>query len=310
VTNLRSSVETIEANICNFKTLFSTIKTYKPEIIFHLAAQPLVVDSYKSPLETYTTNVLGTLNLLEVIRQLGRETAIVNMTSDKCYENISSSTGYTEKDPLGGRDPYSSSKACSELITRAYRESFFPVKKNSEPAISLCSMRAGNIIGGGDWAEHRLIPDFVRALKSGSTLLIRYPDAVRPWQYIFDVIYGFLLLAEKLSRSDGKVSEAWNIGPDPVLHWSVEEVVKFIAEHWDSDVNWEIGKGKNVKEEILLTLDNSKARKYLGWRPLWDTNNALKETVNWYKCYYYNPDKIISYTRNQIESFLERISSS
>tara|TARA_Y100000310_G_C20699159_1_gene828064 strand:+ start:1162 stop:2214 length:1053 start_codon:yes stop_codon:yes gene_type:complete len=310
ITGLRSSVETIEADVLDYNTLFSTIKKHKPEIVFHLAAQSLVLDSYKFPVETYTTNIVGTLNLLETIRQLKKGIALVNMTSDKCYENVSTQVNYKEKDSLGGRDPYSSSKACSELITRAYRDSYFPADGTIKHGISVCSVRAGNIIGGGDWSNYRLIPDIIRAFQKGKTLRIRYPNAIRPWQHVFDVINALLLLAEKLSGNKGEFSEAWNIGPNSERTWRVEEIVKFFANCWEGHTKWKTEEREKLKEEIQLSLETLKAKERIGWEPIWDTINIFEETVNWYKYYFNYPDKIVSYTRDQVKSFLERISSS
>lgn len=306
---LRKLIDTIEGDIRDFGTLLDALKTHKPQYIFHLAAQPLVKESYEYPLETYEANILGTVNLFESVRVLDTETVVVNMTSDKCYESTASVAGYREEDPMGGKDPYSSSKACSELITRAYRDSFFSTKTVSGSGISLCSIRAGNIIGGGDWAKYRLIPDCVRAFESGDRLWVRYPRAVRPWQHVLDVINGFLLLAEKASEDKCRYCQAWNIGPDQETQWSVEKVVKFIAQLWNGDALWEIDRGSHVKEEVLLTLDNTKAKEHLGWKPVWDTTTALQETIDWYSGFRDYPNKALELTHEQINRYFEHTRS-
>jgi len=304
ITELGSRVESIEADIRDYDKLSSVLEVHKPEIIVHLAAQPIVKESFESPLSTYSTNVLGTANLLEVIRQLDSEVVLLNMTSDKCYENIGKLRGYTEDDKLGGRDPYSSSKACSDLITHAYRESYF--KKNSlqEHGKSICTVRAGNIVGGGDWAKYRLVPDCIRSFEANQTLLLRYPEAVRPWQHVLDVIRGFHLLVVKLIETKGEISGAWNFGPSEACHWSTKDVVEFIASLYGGQPNWEIDDRKQAPEEQLLTLDNTKSKTILGWNPIWDTRKALERTISWYKCYKDNPKKIVDYTNKQIDQYL------
>jgi len=304
---LRSQLESITADVRNAEKLSEAVHFHEPQFIFHLAAQPLVTKSYVDPLETYGTNIIGTVNLFEAVRTLDRETIVVNMTSDKCYENNSKADGYTEDDQLGGKDPYSSSKACSELITRAYRESFFNSNSVDQSKISLSSIRAGNIIGGGDWAMNRLIPDSIRAFETGNKLGIRYPNAVRPWQHVLDVVYALLHLAKKIVGDRSLDNQAWNVGPNQETMWSVEDVVRFLSKHWDGSAIWKIDRGEHFMEEVLLTLDNSKARQQLGWRPVWNTETALIETLKWYQDYKKDREKILKITIEQLERYITLI---
>lgn len=251
-----------------------------PEIVLHLAAQPLVRESYRSPLATYHVNVIGTAHVLEAARESPTVKSIVNVTTDKCYENREWTWGYRENDGLGGHDPYSSSKACSELVTSAYRASFF---HDGGPA--LASARAGNVIGGGDWAADRLVPDVLRAFQSRKPVRLRHPEATRPWQHVLEPVHGYLLLAEKLFEEGQPWAEAWNFGPDDTDVWSVGAVVAALAEAWGEEAAWEVDGARHPHEAGILKLDTSKARCRLKWRPSWRLSEALSRTVEWHRAW-------------------------
>ena len=264
------------ADVRNGEALLATLRRVRPEIVFHLAAQPLVRYSYSSPVETYAINVMGTVNLLEAVRQSDCVRAVVNVTTDKCYENREWPWGYRENEPLGGHDPYSSSKGCAELVTSAYRASFF---KGS--GVAVASARAGNVIGGGDWATDRLLPDFLRSFDAGKTLVIRSPNAIRPWQHVLEPLSGYLRLAEALVVSGEQVAEAWNFGPAD----NDAQSVKWIIDHLMAQLpgmRWRCDPLSQPHESNFLKLDSSKARAQLGWTPRWHLANALEMTVKWH----------------------------
>ncbi len=288
------------SDIYDYKKLSAAIKKAKPDIIFHLAAQPLVRQSYKDPLETYQTNILGTANLLEAARHIKSVRAVVIITSDKCYENKESNYAYRETDPMGGYDPYSSSKACAEIITATYKNSFF---KDSDTAIA--SARAGNVIGGGDWATDRLIPDCIRAWIKNKTVEIRYPQAIRPWQHVLEPLAGYLVLAEKLYKHGNKFAGAWNFGPDNKNIKNVEFLVRGIAKLWDKNAKWKKTVLKHPHEAILLKLNCSKAKAGLLWRPCWNIEKTLEKTIQWYKTYYDCPRNITAATIEQINQYMK-----
>jgi len=256
-----------------------------PQVVFHLAAQPLVRRSFKAPRETYETNVMGTLNVLEALRASPAVEAVVVVTSDKCYENREAPTPYREDDPLGGHDPYSSSKAAAELVTSAYRRSYF-----SGPAgPSVASARAGNVIGGGDWGEDRLVPDLVRAAVSQRNLSLRNPAAVRPWQHVLSPLSGYLVLAQALCGGP-QFARAWNFGPDPADARTVEWVVRRMSSLWPGGVPWSVDEGPHPHEAGLLALDSSLARAELGWTPLLGLERGLAATVDWYRAWHDGED--------------------
>jgi CDP-glucose 4,6-dehydratase len=304
VLDLDSSIESIQADIRDYQNIKRAIDLHNPEVIFHLAAQSIVKESFRNPLETLETNTLGTINLLESVRQSRRKIILVNMTSDKCYENVGSQVGYEESDALGGRDIYSSSKACSELLTRAYRDSFFSKKTSGNELAKICSIRAGNIIGGGDWSAHRLIPDCIRAFQANEALMVRSPDAVRPWQHVLDIVNAFLILVEQVDSSDYQFCRAWNIGPNPGSQWSVRDIVEFTARHWNGDATWKIDFSLHTKEEELLTLNNSQAKECLGWQPIWNTKDALEHTIDWY-IESHNGQRMVDFTVKQITQYFQ-----
>lgn len=285
VAGVGDGMHSIVADIRDLPTLTAAIADHRPEIVFHLAAQALVRLSYEQPVETYAINVMGTVNLLEAVRRVGSVKALVNVTSDKCYENRETSKGYREDEPLGGYDPYSSSKACAELVTAAYRNSFFNTADHASHGLALASARAGNVIGGGDWAEDRLIPDIMRAFLADKPVAIRNPRAIRPWQHVLEPSSGYLLLAEKLCSEGGKFAEAWNFGPDDADAKPVQWVVERIAEAWGRAGAWAADKGAHPHEATYLALDCSKAREKLGWRPRWSLDRALDAMSEWYRAY-------------------------
>ena len=286
------------SDIRDYNKLLAVIKKCQPQIIFHLAAQPLVRQSYKDPLETYQTNVLGTANLLEAARFVKSVRAVIVITSDKCYENKESNYAYKESDPLGGFDPYSSSKACSEIVTAAYRNSFF---KDSDTAIA--SARAGNVVGGGDWAADRLVPDCIKAWIKNKTVEIRYPQAIRPWQHVLEPLAGYIILAEKLYKHGGKFARAWNFGPNENNIKNVAFLTDNIAKLWGKKAKWKITTKKQPHEAMLLKLNCSMAKTKLSWRPCWNIETTLEKTVQWYKTYLNNPKNIIDTTIEQINQY-------
>lgn len=262
--------------------LSEAMADFKPEIVIHMAAQPLVRQSYDDPIETYSTNVMGTVNLLEAVRQTTSVKAVVNVTTDKCYENREWPWGYREIDPLGGYDPYSSSKACSEMVSAAYRSSFFSAdSSNLAPAVA--TARAGNVIGGGDWSQDRLVPDLVRAIAGGSKLSIRNPGAIRPWQHVMDPLRGYLILAELLFTKGNEFAEGWNFGPNSDEARPVGWVVEKLQEYWGKTEQWVMQQGVQPHEANLLMLDTSKSRSRLDWVPKWPLEVALEQVVDWYK---------------------------
>lgn len=303
---LNTKITSIEGDVRDFDHLKSVIQKHKPEIIFHLAAQSLVRRSYYEPLETYSTNVMGTLYLLDAIRQIGGVKVIINVTSDKCYENRESVRGYSENDPMGGRDPYSSSKGCAELVTTAYLHSYFNPEHYEKHGVSIASVRSGNVIGGGDWAEDRLIPDCIKALMEKRPILVRYPEAVRPWQHVLEPLFGYILLAQLLYQKGPTFGGAWNFGPEDSSAKPVRWIVERIVEDWGGKACWEIDQGFHPYEAHTLKLDCSKAKLKLGWHPQWDLETALRLTVDWYKAYGHHED-ILPITVRQIEQYEDRI---
>jgi len=275
---LNLDIDDRRVDIRDFKAVSDTVNSSSPEIVFHLAAQPLVRRSYKNPLETWSTNVIGTANILEACRQTSGVRAIVVVTTDKCYENQEKEFGYREEDRLGGRDPYSASKASAELVVSSYRDSFF----NHKSGPLLASARAGNVIGGGDWSEDRLIPDLVRAINKEEMLKVRYPKATRPWQHVLEPLSGYLCLGQKLLEGKREFAEAWNFGPNGSGNLTVEMILSHLKEQWSS-VNWQIIDSPQLHEEKLLQLNSNKAFQILNWKPVWSFQQGLSATVEWYK---------------------------
>ncbi len=278
-------VKSIIADVRDLDRLKEAMRQAAPEIVIHMAAQPLVRDSYKIPVETYAINVMGTVNLLEAVRSSPGVKAVVNVTTDKCYENKEWLWGYRENEPMGGYDPYSNSKGCSELVTAAYRNSYFNPKQYAEHGVAVASARAGNVIGGGDWASDRLIPDCVRALLKGERITIRNPHAIRPWQHVLEPLGGYLLLAQKLYEGGPAFAEGWNFGPDDADAMPVEWLVERLCANWGGNAAYEIDKGEHPHEAHYLKLDCSKAKALLGWHPRWSLEKALARIVEWTLAY-------------------------
>jgi CDP-glucose 4,6-dehydratase len=266
--------------------LEAAIGEIRPEMIFHLAAQAIVRLSYEQPYETFLTNIMGTVNVLEAARHVDSVKAVVIITSDKCYENREWVWGYRENDPMGGKDPYSSSKGCAELITAAYRNSFFNAASyGTSHHVLIASARAGNVIGGGDWAQDRIIPDLVKAASQGSTLFLRYPNATRPWQHVLEPLSGYLMLGWRLLEGKPEFAKGWNFGPDISSNLSVIELVKEAARTWPA-VRFEFENFPHLPEAGYLMLDSSMARKQLSWNTVWDFKTSIRRTIQWYKHYY------------------------
>jgi len=272
-------------DIRDYNLLSETLKKVQPEVIIHMAAQPLVRESYRNPRETYEINVMGTVNLLDISRQIGSVKAILNVTTDKCYENKEWHWGYRENEPMGGYDPYSNSKGCSELVTSSFRSSFFNPKEYKNHGVALASARAGNVIGGGDWADDRLIPDFIRSIMRGEKVKIRSPYAIRPWQHVLEPLSGYLTLCEKLYTAGTAFAEGWNFGPDDRDAKNVEWITKKICELWGESASFEIDTNPQPHEASYLKLDCSKAKAELDWTPIWNIETTLKSIVIWNKAF-------------------------
>ena len=255
----------------------------RPEIVIHMAAQPLVRYSYVNPVETYATNVMGVVNLLEAVRATPGVRSVVNVTSDKCYENREWPWGYRENEAMGGYDPYSNSKGCAELVTAGYRSSFFNAEKYAEHGIALGSGRAGNVIGGGDWAMDRLIPDMLRAIGAGQPVMIRNPHSIRPWQHVLEPLSGYLTLAEKLYTEGPVHAEGWNFGPHDTDAKPVEWIIERMTQEWGAGASWSLDGQNHPHEATYLKLDCSKARGQLGWHPRWDIGQTIAKIVEWHK---------------------------
>lgn len=278
-------VKSVIADVRDVESLGKAMTSANPEIVIHMAAQPLVRDSYKAPGETYSVNVMGTVNLFEAVRTCKTVKALINVTTDKCYENREWIWGYRENEPLGGYDPYSNSKACSELVTAAYRNSFFNPQDYPKHGVGIASARAGNVIGGGDWAIDRLIPDSVRAILKGEQIVIRNPHAIRPWQHVMEPLSGYLILAQKLFEDGAQFSEAWNFGPDDSDAKPVEWLVKSFCSMWGKEATYTICSGDHPHEAHHLKLDCSKAKSKLGWHPRWNLEKAIHSIVEWTRSY-------------------------
>ncbi len=267
-------------DIRDFASLKAQMDGFQPEIVIHMAAQPLVRLSYSQPVETYATNVMGTVHVLEAARHAGSVKAIVNITTDKCYENREWVWGYREDDPMGGHDPYSNSKGCAELVSAAYRKSFL-----NEAGIAIATVRAGNVIGGGDWALDRLVPDVLRALEKRESVLIRNPHAIRPWQHVLEPLSGYLCLAERLFLHGQLDAEGWNFGPRDEDARPVQWIVEYICENWGEGASWTLQPGDHPHEACFLKLDISKARQRLHWTPRWTLETALENIIEWHQAW-------------------------
>ncbi len=301
VCNLGDKLTHIDGDIRNYKSISKVFFEYEPEIVFHLAAQALVMESYKDPLNTFSTNVMGTVNLFEAIRHTPSVKVAINITSDKCYENNEWIYGYREIDPLGGKDPYSASKGASELVTSSYLRSFF----NQDGSASIASARAGNVIGGGDWAENRIFPDCMRALINNKPIAIRNPEAVRPWQHVLEPLSGYLTLGSLLYTKGKKYSGAWNFGPLSKNMISVKKLVEEALKQWGSGEYIIESKLSKNEEARLLHLDISKAVNELGWHPVLDFRQTLKFAIEEYRIDNLSSEEIFNQRINHIEKYIE-----
>jgi CDP-glucose 4,6-dehydratase len=275
-------------NINDFEKLTSIFSKINPDFIFHLAAQPLVRYSYENPIETYTTNVLGTLNVLNASRYLSNLKGVLIVTSDKCYENKEILWGYREYDEFGGKDPYSSSKGCAEILTSSIRSSYFNISDyESKHNVLIASARAGNVIGGGDWADDRIVTDMVKNASRKQNLMLRSPNATRPWQHVLEPLSGYLLIASRIFNRDMQMAEGWNFGPDLNSNCTVKQLVEKSKKYWDR-INFELDTRNHPHEAHILMLDITKARKLLNWEPVWNFEQTVGFTINWYRDYYEN----------------------
>lgn len=302
VSKLESKIVDIRGDIRNKESLEEVFKKYKPEFVFHLAAQPLVRLSYEQPVETYETNVMGTINILECIKNTVETKIGIMITTDKCYDNKEQIWGYKETDSLGGYDPYSSSKGAAEIAINSWRSSYFNPKDYKIHKKSIASVRAGNVIGGGDWALDRIIPDCIRALEKGEKIGIRNPNAIRPWEHVLEPLSGYLLLGQKMYEEENKYSEAWNFGPDLDSILPVWEIGELIIKNYGKGELEDKSSKDEVHEAKLLALDISKARFKLGWKPTWNIEQAIEKTVEWYR--EYKRQDVYELCVRQIKNFL------
>jgi CDP-glucose 4,6-dehydratase len=295
-------VNSVVADIRARDTLAVEMQRANPEIVIHMAAQPLVRESYRHPVETYEVNVMGTVNLFEAVRRCNGVKAVLNITTDKCYENKEWVWGYRENEPLGGYDPYSNSKACSELVTAAYRSSFFNPSDYTKHGVAIASARAGNVIGGGDWAADRLIPDCIRALLQKDKIVIRHPHATRPWQHVLEPLSGYLLLAQKLCEEGPRFAEGWNFGPEDLDARPVEWIVERMCTAWGDNASYELDTREHPHEARYLKLDCSKAKAALGWHPKWSLERTINSIVEWSQAYQQGQD-LLKTCLQHIEEF-------
>ena len=306
VAQVAQGMTSIIGDIRDGTMLTNAMRQAGTDIVIHMAAQPLVRRSYVDPVETYSTNVIGTVNLLEAVRQTPSVRAVVNVTTDKCYENKEWVWGYRENEPMGGFDPYSSSKGCAELVTAAYRYSFFNSSKHSEHQVALATARAGNVIGGGDWAEDRLIPDILRAIQNRQSVNIRNPHATRPWQHVLEPLSGYLALAEALYSQGSAFAEAFNFGPTEDDAKPVQWIVERLVQQWGDGANWKLDQAEHPHEAHYLKLDCSKAKMRLDWRPRWTLAQALENIIVWHKAHQ-RGDDMRELSSRQIAAFQEQV---
>lgn len=302
--NVADCIRSIHGDIRDFSRLKAAIAECAPDVIIHLAAQSIVRRGYADPIETYSSNVMGTVHVLDALRQLGRPCVVVNVTSDKCYSNREWVWGYRENEPMGGRDPYSNSKGCAELVTTAFRDSYFPSISFDRHGIALASGRAGNAIGGGDWTSDQLIPDLVRAFTAGRPCKIRNPSAVRPWQFVLEPLHGYLLLCERLTEDPSGFAAGWNFGPAEADARPVSWIADELAQSWGHGAEWSRDSATHPREAQYLKLDTSKARGCLGWNPVLPLQQGLGWIVEWYRAFQDGADLELL-TRAQIGRYEE-----
>lgn len=304
VAEVGSGMTSILGDIRNLSHLRAVFTEHRPEIVIHMAAQSLVRPSYSDPVTTYAVNVLGTVHLLEAVRETTGVRAVINVTSDKCYENREWVWGYRENEAMGGHDPYSSSKGCAELVTAAYRNSFFNLQRDGQDRVALASVRAGNVIGGGDWAEARLVPDIMRAIAHGQPVRIRNPQAIRPWQHVLEPLHGYLILAQNLYEQGADYAEGWNFGPNDDDGKPVQWIVERLVALWSEQARWlPASNTPALHEAHTLKLDSSKARARLGWAPHWSLAETLDTIVEWYRGHEEGKDMRVL-TLAQISNFI------
>ena len=302
VAQVGASMQSVHGDVRDLPAVLRTMQAARPEIVIHMAAQSLVRLSYDTPVETYATNVMGTVHLLEAVRQTPGVKAVLNVTTDKCYENKEWDWGYRENEPMGGFDPYSNSKGCSELVSSAYRSSFFHPSQHAQHGVALATARAGNVSGGGDWARDRLIPDILAAFEAGEQVAIRNPHATRPWQHVLEPLSGYLTLAEKLYTVGPTFAEAFNFGPVEGDAKPVQWIVEQLMQRWGNSATWALDHANHPHEANYLKLDCSKAHSLLNWRPRWDLAMALTAIVSWHKAYLSGENMRVA-TEAQVASF-------
>jgi CDP-glucose 4,6-dehydratase len=298
-------VESTTGDVRELDHLADTVASFAPEIVLHMAAQSVVIHSYADPVTTYSTNVVGTVNVLEAVRRMRRPCVVVNVTTDKCYENKGWEWGYRENDALGGHDPYSNSKACAELVGQSYRDSFFPLAAIAEHGVGIASARAGNVIGGGDWTPRQLVPDTIAAFLKAEPIVLRHPASVRPWQHVLDCLGGYLTLAEAMAKDVLVYSGAWNFGPADAESRPVSHVVESLAAEWDIAQSWVQDTVRHPPEDSMLRLDVTKTANRLGWRCRLPIDDALRLVAEWYKGYHSGQDAR-SLCLNQLSRYLSR----
>lgn len=302
VANVEHGMNSIIGDIRDAESVTRAMKDSRPDVVIHMAAQPLVHYSYDHPVETYSTNVMGTVHLLEAVRAVGSVRSVVIVTSDKCYENKEWVWGYRENEPMGGYDPYSNSKGCAELVVSAYRSSYFNSATYEKHGVALASARAGNVIGGGDWAANRLVPDILQSVEAGQPVEIRNPHAVRPWQHVLEPLLGYLMLAEKLHETGTEFAEGWNFGPNDEDAKPVGWIVEKITEQWGNGASWVLDGKMNPHEAHHLKLDCSKAKSRIGWSPHLNIEQAITNIIVWHRAYLAGED-MREVTLNQINNF-------
>lgn len=302
---LSERMTSIQGDVRDLEHLTSVANQYQPELVVHMAAQALVRRSYQNPIETFSTNVMGTVNVLEMVRRCPSIKTVLIITSDKCYDNREWYWGYREIDPMGGYDPYACSKGCAELVTSSFRNSFFPEASYTDHGVAIASARAGNVIGGGDWAQDRLVPDICKAAMAGESVRIRNPEAVRPWQHVLDPLHGYICLMERLAKEGTEFAGGWNFGPEDANCQPVSQIVSDIKRFWGNRLVWTQDDGDHPHEAGYLKLDCSKARQRLNWIPRLDLTTALEWTVEWYQAFQ-SGDDIHSLSEEQIKRYEER----
>jgi CDP-glucose 4,6-dehydratase len=306
LSNIASQISDLRGDVRDLGSFAAALSQAKPEFVFHLAAQPLVVEGYRTPRDTFDVNIMGTVNMLDLCRRSDSARTIIVVTSDKCYESREWVWGYRECDGLGGYDPYSSSKACTELVVAAYRNSFFNPEHYESHGKALATVRAGNVIGGGDWCADRIVPDCIRALEAGKAISVRSPNSIRPWQLVLEPLGGYLLLGARMATAPRKFAGAWNFGPEKSSTIDVGRLVDMVIRNWGSG-HWEFtGTEEQVHETSLLSLDISKATYQLGWRPALGIEDAVSQTVTWYKTWQARGD-IPGLCQQQVKRYMEEM---